>query len=82
MNSGRAYRVARWVWVEDDAPVPDRERWHEAYRRIFQRPIPDAEETVQETNFGDAIEYLFRDGTVVAFSCEGARLGRALYAID
>lgn len=62
-----------WIWHEDDAPVPDKERWSQAWERIFQSTNPDL---VKIADHGDATDYAeLWTGRVVRHACDGSSIG-------
>lgn len=59
------------LWREDDAPVPDKERTHEALKRLFPYESFTKNTTVRSVDHGDSGGDLYDNGVFVGWSCEG-----------
>ena len=65
------------LWTEDDARPFDRERIHDAWKRLFKQPLPSNSEAQDTIDLGDCFLYLY-DNHVAEYSCEG----EAIYLLN
>lgn len=74
------------IWTEDDAPVPDKERVHEAWERIFKTRAPwlqpSTRQPIHKVDLGDWVAYVYSDGRVMTSSPEGAEIRLMVKLID
>jgi len=63
------------LWVEDDAPVPDKESTLSAFMRITGMGAVEVERPIHEIDAGDAFFNFYRWGWVKAVTCDGGWVG-------
>ena len=65
-----------WLWEEDDAPVPDKERVAAAFERISGMPHKfQGVRFIMKHRDDDCFTYFYRGGWVKQVACDGARVG-------
>ncbi|HVE14327.1 MAG TPA: hypothetical protein VNI01_13085 [Elusimicrobiota bacterium] len=75
-------RTSVTIWQEDDARTPDRERRHEAWRRLFGCEIPDRKDAIEMWDGGDTFLYLHENGRIDGYSFEGELIELTLEAAE
>jgi hypothetical protein len=64
------------LWVEDDAPVPDKERVDSAFERMSGYTKSQCKRNLKrKIDRGDWIAFIYRNGWVKIISCEGGAVG-------
>ena len=68
-----------WLWEEDDAPVPDKERVGAAFKRLTNGWNL---KLIHEDQDDDCFTYFYRGGWVKQVACDGARVGVLVEGLD
>lgn len=64
-------RNARRLWGEDDGGAGDRERLPEAWRRLFDEPLPGRNAAVDYFDNGDEGFALYAGGRIMRYGFDG-----------
>ena len=62
--------LGKSIWMEDDAPVPDKENLRQAWKRLFDEEL-DTKKAITVEDHQDVILYLMPNGYLACVSYPG-----------